>query len=208
MMDRRLVRFALCALMIPAAAAAQRSIEIGPMFAGYSPYGTYEHVGTVWRVGTPDQPNLNRAPGWGAEARVWATRRIGLQLQGATSSAEQPLFNTPGGGGVATTSRVTSFTAQAMYGLSGESARNRFWLTAGGGFIRHSGSAYEAFGSPTRPLGALGVGSSFPLWHDLAASVGASSLLYSWELSNAGATYQRGFQTDLLVHAGLTLRLH
>jgi hypothetical protein len=208
MMDRQVVRFALCALMIPAAATAQRSVEIGPMAAAYSPYGTYEHVGTVFRVGTPDQPNQNRAGGWGAEARAWANHRIGLQLQGATSSAEQPLVNTPGGGVVATISRVTSFTAQAMYGLSGESARNRFWLTAGGGFIRHSGTAYEAFGSPTRPVGALGVGSSFALWNDLAASVGASSLLYGWELSNAGSMYQRGFQTDLLVHGGLTLRLH
>ena len=207
MMDRGLVRFALCALMTPAAAAAQRSVEVGPMVAAYSPYGTYEHVGTVWRVGTPDQPNMNRAPAWGAEARVWATHRIGLQLQGATSSSKQPLFSTPGGGGVATISRVSSFTAQAMYALTREE-RNRFWLSAGGGLIRHSGTAYEAFGSPTHPVGALGFGSSFALWHDLAASVGASSLLYNWELSNSGATYQRGFQTDLLMHVGLTLRLH
>jgi hypothetical protein len=57
-------------------------------------------------------------------------------------------------------------------------------------------------------VGALGLGSAFALSRGLAASVGVTSLLYNWELSNGGAVYQRGFETDVLVHFGLTMNLH
>jgi len=91
----------------------------------YSTAGSYEHVASAFRVGTPDQPSDNRGIGWGGEARLWANHLLGLQVQGATSSAEHPAVNTPGGGSIATTSRVASMTVQAVYGLSPAAARNR-----------------------------------------------------------------------------------
>jgi len=53
----------------------------------------------------------------------------------------------------------------------------------------------------------LGVGSTIALLHGLGASIAVTSMFYRWDLSNNNGPYQRGMQTDLLAHAGLTLRL-
>jgi hypothetical protein len=92
-----------------------------------------------------------------------------------------------------------------MLGLLPASSRSRLWVSAGGGAIHHSGSAYERYGSPTHATGVLGLGSSIALPYGLGANVGLTSLFYHWELSDLGVVYQRGFEKDVLWHAGLTL---
>lgn len=206
-MSKVLARFFMCALVIPSAARAQGSVEIGSLFAFYAPAGSYHHPAGYFRAGTPQRPSDNGGPAWGVEGRLWVNRRLGVQLQGVTSSADHGTFYTPGGGAIASSTRVTSVTAQAVYLLSPASTARRFWLSAGGGMIRHSGSSYVVYGSLNDPVGALGLGSSIPLWHGLAANLGVSSLLYHWDLRDENGLYQRGFQTDVLAHAGLTLTL-
>ena len=132
--------------------------------------------------------------------------RFGLQLQGMTSSADHPTVNTPAGPQTSST-RVTSATAQAVYRLSPPSMQSRFWLSAGGGMIRHSGSSYVAYGNPIHAAGALGVGSIVALTRSAGASFGVTSLLYRWNLSDSRGLYQRGAETDVMAHAGLTLTL-
>ena len=202
-----LVRLLVCAVMLPAAVSAQASIEVGPLVALYRPVGHYEHTAAFFRVGTPDNPDDNRATGYGAEARVWVNRSFALQLQGMTSTADHPTVYTPGGGPISSFTQVTSATAQVVYAVSPAFTRSRFWLSAGGGAIRHAGSSYEPYGSPTHAVGALGVGSTIALLHGLGASIAVTSMFYRWDLSNNNGPYQRGMQTDLLAHAGLTLRL-
>jgi hypothetical protein len=204
---RQLARFAFCAVMVPAAASAQQ-VEFGPLVALYSPTGSYDHPANFFRVGTPDRPSDNRGVAWGGEARFWMNHGLGVQLQGATSSVDHPSVITPAGPSPGTSSHVTSATAQAMFGLLPASSRARLWVSAGGGMIHHSGTAYDHYGSPTHGVGVLGLGSAVALSHGLGANVGVTSLLYRWELSDNGALYQRGFEKDLLVHAGLTLSLH
>jgi hypothetical protein len=195
-------------LLVPAAVSAQRSVEIGPLVAFYSPAGNFDHPGGFFRVGTPDKPSDNRGVAWGGEARLWLNHRLGLQLQGATSSVDHPSVITPGGASPVTSSRMTSATAQAMLGLLPASARTRLWVSAGGGMIRHSGTAYDRYGSPTNAVAALGLGSAIALSHGVGANVGVTSLLYHWELTDLGTMYQHGFENDVLLHAGLTLSLH
>lgn len=98
-------------------------------------------------------------------------------------------------------------TAQLIYSPEISVAGSRFWLGAGGGAIKHSGSAYDVYGSPMNAAAALGIGSNVSLSHGLSAAIGVSSLLYRWSISDNNGVYQRGFQTDFLAHAGLTLSL-
>jgi hypothetical protein len=203
---KQFVRFSIWGFMVPAVASAQRSVEIGPLFALYAPTGSYHHQADYFRVGTPEHPDENGAAAWGGEGRFWMNRRLGLQLQGVTSSANHATVNTPAGA-FASSTRVTSVTAQAVYVLSPGFATSRLWLAAGGGMMRHSGSAYTPYGSPTNPVGAVGLGSSIALSRSLAASIGVTSLLYHWQLSDSRGLYQRGFETDVLAHAGLALSL-
>jgi hypothetical protein len=206
-MRKELVGFLACALAIPAAASGQHAFEIGPLVALYAPLGAYDHTANFFRVGTPDRPSDNRGVAWGGEARYWTNQRVGVQLQAAASSVDQTPVFTPAGTVIATSTRVRSVTAQAMYGLTPAFSRNRLWVSAGGGLIQHAGTAYEPYGSPTQAAGALGFGSAISLPLGLRASVGVTSLLYRWDLSNSLGPYQRGFQTDILAHAGLTLSL-
>jgi hypothetical protein len=205
-MSKQFVRFLICALAFPATASAQSGVEIGPLFALYAPAGSYHHEAGYFRVGTPEHPNENRGSALGAEARFWFNPGLGLQLQGVTSSADHPTVYTPTGA-FASSTQVTSITAQAVYRPWPAFDRTRFWLSAGGGVIRHSGSAYAPYGSPTRPAGAFGIGSTFRLSRGLSAGIGITSLLYRWELSDNTGIYQRGFEKDVLAHAGLTFSL-
>jgi len=203
-MRKQFVWSLICAVVIPVAASAQQSVEFGALFGLYAPTGTYHHEATYFRVGTPERPDQNRGGAWGVEGRFWMNPRVGLQLQGVTSSAGQPTVYTPAGISYGSSAYVTSLTAQAAYVLTPESCGNRLWLTAGGGVIRHSGSSYDPYGSPMNAAGALGLGSAIRLPHGLAASFGISSLLYNWKISDGRGVYQRGFETDLLMHAGMT----
>lgn len=206
-MKNNFVRIFILALVIPAAAEAQQSVEVGPLFGFYAPVGTYHHEADYFRVGTPEHPDENRGTAWGVEARFWKNRKLGLQVQAVTSSADHPTLNSPAGPIEGSSTQVTSVTAQAVYVLSPASSASRFWLSAGGGVIRHSGAGYVPYGSPTNPAGALGLGAAIALPHGLSANLGIASLLYHWELSDSRGLYQRGFETDVLMHAGLTLNL-
>lgn len=206
-MRKELVGILACALAIPAAASGQRVFEIGPLVAFYTPLSTYDHTANFFRVGTPERPSDNRGVAWGGDARYWANPRLGVQLQAATSTVEHPPVFTPAATVIVTSTHMSSVTAQAVYALSPASTRNRFWVSAGGGLIRHAGTSYEPYGSPTHAAGALGFGSTIALSHGLGASLGVTSLLYRWDLSDSRGLYQRGFQTDMLAHAGLTLSL-
>jgi len=205
-MSKQFVRCIICALAFPAAASAQGAVEIGSFFALYAPAGSYDHAAAYFRVGTPDHPSENRGAAWGGEARFWMNHALGFQVQGLASSANHPTVYTPDGA-FASSTRVTSVTAQAVYRLSPTFTNSSFWFSAGGGMIRHSGSAYAPYGSPTHPVGALGVGSTISISHGLKANVGLTSLFYRWNLSDSNGLYQRGFETDALAHAGLSLSL-
>jgi hypothetical protein len=194
----------LGALAIPGIAGAQRSFDLEPIVGIYSPAGSYDHTGSYFRVGTPESPRDNAGTAYGANARVWVGRNFGVQLQGVRSSADHATVNTPGGGSFATSTRITALTAQLLYSPSLPS-RARVWIGAGGGTVRHGGTAYAAYGSPSRAAIALGAGSKIPLWRGLSVGAGVEGLFYDWELSDRNGTYQGGTETDLIAHLGLSL---
>jgi hypothetical protein len=203
-MKRSFVALFLCAAMIPAAADAQRALEVEPLVGAYTPHGSYEHTAAYFRVGTPESPRDNAGTAYGANARLWLTREFGVQLQGITSRADHPTAFTPGGGAFATSTRITSLTAQALFRPQ-LPTRAQLWLSAGGGTIKHAGTAYTPYGSPSRTTLALGAGGTVPIWRSVSVAGGVDGLFYDWALSDSYGMYQSGTQTDVVAHLGLSL---
>ena len=193
----------LGAVGAPVIAEAQHSVDVEPIVGLYAPGGSYDHSASYFRVGTPERPRDNAGTAYGANARLWFMRDFGLQLQGVTSTADHPTVITPGGP-FASSSRVTALTAQLLYSPH-LPARARVWIGAGGGRIKHGGSAYAAYGSPSRAVIASGAGGSLRIWRELSATAGIDGLFYDWKLSDSNGTYQSGTETDVVAHLGLSL---
>jgi hypothetical protein len=192
------------AFAIPAIAHAQLALEVEPTVGAYSPRGSYEHAAAFFRVGTPDAPSENAGTAYGASARLWLTRIFGIQLEEFTSSADHPSVAVPSGGVVATSTRVRAMTVQALF-RSTLPTRLQLWLSAGAGTIRHSGSAYAPYGSPSHGTLALGGGAAVPIWRGISVTGGVDDLSYDWKIGNSLGVYQTGSENDLVARIGVSL---
>jgi hypothetical protein len=137
-------------------------------------------------------------------ARLWLTHSLGVQLQGITSSADHPTVFVPSGGSIATSTRVRALTAQALF-RPALPTRGQLWLSAGGGVIGHSGTAYAPYGAPSHRTLALGASGALPIWHGLSATAGVDDLFYDWKIANDLGVYQTGSESDLVARIGLSL---
>jgi hypothetical protein len=123
---------------------------------------------------------------------------------GRGSSADHPAVFVPSGGSIATSTRVRAVTAQALF-RPALPTRAQLWVSAGGGVIRHSGTAYAPYGSPSHHTLALGAGAALPIWRGLSATAGADDLFYDWKIANDLGVYQTGSESDLVARIGLSL---
>lgn len=201
---RSVIVLFLAAGTLPAIAQAQRSLEVEPIVGVYRPHGSYEHTAQYFRVGTPESPRDNAGTVYGANARFWLTHDFGVQLQGVEAKADHPAGFTPAGGAFATSTRITVLTAQLLY-RPDLPTRGQLWLSAGGGAIKHGGTAYAPYGSPSQATLALGAGAALPIWRSFSIAAGIDGLLYEWRLTDGDALYQSGAQSDLVAHLGLSL---
>ena len=203
-MTRSLVVLLVGAVAMPVVARAQIALEVEPVIGKYSPRGSYDHDANYFRVGTPENPRDNAGTAYGVNARLWLTRTVAVQLQGMTSSADHPTVFVPSGGSIATSTRVRALTAQAVF-RPALPTRAQLWLSAGGGVIRHSGTAYAPYGSPSHRTLALGAGAALPIWRGLSATAGVDDLFYNWKIANDLGVYQTGSESDLIARIGLSL---
>ncbi len=219
---RLLARGVLAVLLAVATSAAplsaQSTLEIGPLVGYYRPTGTFGRMG-VYSTSLPSSPADLSGVAWGAEVRWWLGRRLGLEVQGTvTSSTVRPVDVPLVAGPVAvpipeepiTPSRVRVSTAWALLLLNLGAERYRAWVDAGPGVVRHGGTAYGLYGSPTEAAGVVGLGGSVPLSAHLSATAAATATLYDFHVTMPAqpeAVYpmylQEGFQTDVLLRFGL-----
>lgn len=203
-----------CSLLVSSPASAQTTIEAGPLFGFYRPTGRFEAATATtpaYATALPVRPAELSGPAWGAEARIWVGARIGVQLQAtAASSTISDVTRAAAGTRELTSARVSTVTAQALYNVSPTPNRYRLWLSAGGGVVRHEGTAYSDYGSPIDFAGVFGAGATVPIKGGLRATAGASASLYPFDVRvpadpalDAG-TLQHGFQRDFLLHLGLS----
>ena len=197
-------------VLAPEPAAAQASVEIGPLVALFAPVGRHD----VFSAAVPAAASDTRGLAWGAEGRFWLTPRFAIELQGAVR-------NSRFGGGLyppcmccvpcspspPNTATVVAAAAQAVYRPG--PAGIPFWLSAGVGMERRGGQAYaDAVGGVSTPFaGVLGLGCDLHFGRRVTASLGATSLLYHLDTRDtSGQPVERGFQADVLVHVGLAWR--
>jgi hypothetical protein len=200
--------FVVASSAAPATAAAQASVELGPLVAAYAPLGSFR-AGGYGSTALPTKPSDLGGPAWGAQGRFWLNPRVGVQLQVALARSRF-------GGGVFTPAgfvttpqdaQVVTVSAQVLY----RPLRSKFPLvvSAGAGVVRHGGEAYSwpAFRGLSPVAVAIGLGCDLHLGRWLTATPGVTTLLYSLDVhDDFRQHYERGFQVDLLPHVSLALR--
>ena len=196
-------------VLAPKPAAAQASVEIGPLVALFTPVGRHDVFSAIVPAAASDMRGL----AWGAEGRFWLTPRFAIQLQGAVRNSRfggglyppcmccVPCLASPSAPGSAT---VVAATAQAVYRPSPTGFP--FWVSAGVGMERRGGQAYaDAVSGVSTPFaGVFGLGCDLHFGRRVTASLGATSLLYFLDTRDVfGQPVEHGFQADVLAHAGL-----
>jgi hypothetical protein len=184
-------------------AAAQARYQVGPVVGYYRPIGSYWPT-AVYAVGLPQRPSDNSGPVFGVLGRVWLSDRGAVELQAAQAWSTVSQVFTPAGPIGPRSVHVLTVAMQGLFeAVSVE--RFHFWLSAGGGLVRHGGESYAPFGSPTRPAATLGFGCRLRLHGGLGAELGLTDFLYFLDVrTDAGTSVQRGFQHDPMVRVGLT----
>ena len=195
----------LAAAIAPGPATAQVRFELGPVMAYYRPLGSFQPA-PAYSVSLPRTPGDMAGPAFGGEARLWLGRHVGFELEAVQAGSTVPGVVTPAsGGGQPTPVRVQAIGLQVAYTVHPTPA-TRVWVGVGPGLVRHAGRAYAAYGSPTQAAGTVTVGTNFPLVGRLGADLGVTTFFYSFDVSGRFSVSQRGFQTDPMLHVGLTWR--
>ena len=189
---------------------AQSSFELAPLYGYYRPFGSFAQPSAS--IGSlPNKPSDLSGIAWGAEAHLWISQRLGVQVQAAVANSSIGIRVGPEGSEGPTPAQVLIVTAQAQYDLSPSPEKYRMWVSAGPGLVRRGGDAYAiaGVGSPISVGAAFGIGLDIPIVSRLRATVGAQTLLYQLDVpmppilrGNPGGL-ESGFQIDGLAHVGL-----
>ena len=196
---------------------AQASIELAPSVGYYRPtanFGKTQETAT-W---LPAKPSDLSGIALGVDARLWFHNRVGVQLQ--LSVAYSTIHfddSTPAQTGAQGSSspfhslgaQVQIVTAQVVSNLASPEQHYRVWVSGGPAVVHHGGDAYSfdpTFTSTADVGAALGFGADIPLGNRLRTTFGVESLLYSLHVDNSDDKHslERGFQTDLMLHAGVS----
>ena len=188
------------------ASRAQTSVSIGPVVGYYRPFGHFERA-SVYSTDLPMKPEDLSGPEFGGEVDAWFGRRVGASIEAGFASSSVPATVTPAGMRGPTAARVETAVAQALVSLP-TSFREHLWLSAGVGVIRHAGTAYARYGSPSEGAGVIGAGAKADLNDHFSLTAGITTLWYMFNLPmpaelrlNPGSL-ERGRQMDAIFHLG------
>jgi len=210
---------AACAVVIASGAQGQNPrLQVGPFFSGYAALGSFQTTCDPCSASFPSTPNQLNTAQWGGLIRYWASRRFGVQVDGAAGSAEHNLGITPAGPATVNSELLTA-SAQLLYDVSPAPEKVAIWLGLGGGVVHHDGEAFEStgVGPKTNAAGVVGAGARIPIFRSVGVDLGLNTLLYEFSTAKSGHTPSgalatnspsftvSGFQTDLQAHAGLSL---
>jgi hypothetical protein len=210
--ERIAVLTAAIAWTVPAL-GAQTTFEIEP-FAGY--YRPTANLAAVQETATwlPKTPRDLSGPTYGVEARWWFRNKVGLQLQAGVaysniridqvfdlSTGQSPPAPTLG-------AQVQIASVQVMSNMAPVNAKYRVWASIGPTVVHRGGESYNfdpTFTKAYDPGAALGLGGDIPIGHRVHVSIGLNSLMYWVHVDDPydHHSMERGFQNDLLLHAGL-----
>lgn len=186
--------------------AAQTSVSFGPVVGYYRPYGHFEPA-SVYTTDLPTRPQDLSGAAFGGEVDAWFGRRVGASIEADVASSEVPATVTPEGTRGPTSARVETAVVQALMSLP-TSLGDHLWVSAGLGVIRHGGTAYSRYGSPSEGAGVIGAGAKADLNNHISLIAGVTTLWYMFNLPmptefrlNPGSL-ERGRQMDAIFRLG------
>lgn len=200
--------------------SAQVTVELAPFAGYYLPTANFSKTQetATWLPQSPR--DLSGAAG-GVEARLWFHNTLGLQLQLAVANSSihyQDVFFGVGGTqpeqnpNHSLGAQVQMASAQFMWSPIPGGTSHLLWVSAGPAVVHRAGDAYRSDPTFTESYdvgAAIGFGCDIPIVMHLHAIAGFNSFLYSVHVDNPQDQHslERGFMTDMLVHAGFALRV-
>lgn len=195
---------------------AQMTFEIAPFIGYFRPTANFSKAQetATW---LPQTPRDLSGVVVGIDARLWFHNEVALQLQAGVaystthfevltlgSTGSQPPLDPNRSLGA----QVQFATVQVITNMAPTSASYRVWASAGPAVVHRGGDAYSldtSIRSSFDPGAALGLGGDIQIGHRMHATVAVNSLMYWVHVDNVDDHHsiERGFQNDLLLHAGL-----
>jgi hypothetical protein len=192
----------------PHSAVGQVSVQVGPYAGIYAPTASFGSAPLPSPFAIPSTSRQSTALIVGAQATLWLDSRIGLSAQWGTASSTIRTRGEIGGQEAKQSARVSAGALQLLVPLQGPSLQRRVYISGGIGLMRRGGDFFDAYEQPSNVTGVLGVGSQFALGRRAQVLLGFDTYLYSLRLREpGGATFDSGFQGDLLARAGIMLDL-
>lgn len=189
-------------------ANAQGTASLGAFIGYYRPFGSFDPA-SVYSTDLPTHPSALHGLAVGVSVAVSPNPRFGGAATLATVWSEVPQVVTPGGPRGPTDVQILLGTAEGRVNVLPRSFVSRLWLGFGPAFVRHGGTAYSRYGSPTSLGAAASVEAIVPLSHRLVWATGATGLAYTIDIPmppelrlNSGKL-EHGNQRDVVFRTGL-----
>lgn len=202
-----LLTVALALSIRPPWAAAQVRLELEPALGIYAGFGSFTRPATPASFNFAEELSQRTTVALGGQATAWFGPHVGGRLLLFTAAstvgpASRDFLNRE-----PVPARVTVVGLEALAPL--RSVRGgRVFLAAGANVVHRAGEAYDGFEGTTDLGGTLGLGSQFRLTERVSLQGDLRALLYQLSLTDpTGLRYPSAFQTDLLAHVGLVVRL-
>ncbi len=192
----------------PSRASAQVPLEVEPAVGIYAGFGSFTKPRTGTFFDAPEQLSQRTSVALGGQVTAWLGPHVGARLFLSTAASavgpdSRDLLNREPVG-----ARVTVIGLEALAPLRSVSTGGRVFLAGGADVIHRSGKAYDGFTGTTDLGGSLGLGSQFRLTDRISMQGDLRAALYQLSLTDpSGLPYSSAFQTDLLAHVGVTVKL-
>ena len=179
---------------------AQERVSVGPLVGLYLASSDFVYPGTL-----PSSSALYKqriAPVLGVQATYWGSSRFGLGASVAWSSSDVMRPGSAADSSIPSSMRMAAaFMALRVGSLERDLAVH---VRLGIAQVAHLGEAFEPFDG-TKPVGVVtGFESTLPLGSNLTGAAGFDLYLYSFQLSEPGATYEKRTMVDAVGRVGLT----
>jgi hypothetical protein len=196
---RLLVLVLVSLATLAASAAAQLSIDVGPLAGYYRPFGRFAPA-DILSTDMPMRPQDLSGPMLGAVAHVAIRGRFGFDALAATATSTLPSCTCPGGPTGVTHARVNLAALEGQYDISLSPGHYHLWLGAGPAIVQHAGTGYARYGSPKSVAGGFSLRAAAPLGSHFQLDASAMGMGYSF---NQEFPPEHGPQLDALATVGL-----
>jgi hypothetical protein len=192
-------------------ANAQVAGALGAFIGYYRPFGSFDPA-SVYSTDLPNQPSDLQGLAAGVSAAISLTAHFGSAATLAMIRSEVPQITIPGGPRGPTGVQILVGTVEGRINVLPRSYASRLWLGLGPAFVRHGGTAYSRYGSPTSLGAAASLEAVVPLRTHLEWATGATGMAYTIDIPmppelrlNPGQL-EHGNQRDVVFRTGLAWR--